>query len=80
MTLTNRVDGPSRGQLTAKWLEPDEYLEMAISVRKMARCDEPDQGIRGLVDLATGQRYLIREEQALRSDLCGGQPRHAVSV
>lgn len=80
MKPTNLVAGPSLGQLATQWLDPEEYLEMAISARKMMRCDEPDQGILGLVDLATGQRYLIREEQALRSDLCGPHLRPAVSV
>ena len=33
MKPTNLVAGPSLGQLATQWLDPEEYLEMAISAQ-----------------------------------------------
>jgi hypothetical protein len=40
---------------------PQEYLALAVSRKKLHRCDAP--GFRGLLDPASGARYLVCEEQ-----------------
>lgn len=49
----------------AHWIEPDEYFALALSNRRLLRCDQPGDGVRGLHDPETGERYLIREENVL---------------
>jgi hypothetical protein len=80
MKTIQRFDLPSTSDLPGQWLKAEEYLALAVSNRKLARCDDPKQGIRGLMDLATGERFLIREEQALQSDLGFRRPRGAVAT
>ena len=79
MRPTNCSEGAPAPKRSGRWLEPEEYLKMAVSGRKMVRCDEPGQGVRGLVDLSTGERFFVREERVLSSDLFGRHPRDAVS-
>jgi hypothetical protein len=45
----------------------------------MARCDDPDRGVRGLLDLATGERFFISEERVLSIDLFASPPPGTVS-
>ena len=78
MKTMQRFDVPSKSDRQRTWLKAEEYLAMAVSNRKLTRCDEPENGIRGLLDLATGERFFIREEQALLSDLGFHRPRGAV--
>jgi hypothetical protein len=78
MKTMKRFDLPSSSDLPRNWLKAEEYLALAVSNRRLARCDEPENGIRGLVDLVTGERFFIREEQALLSDLGFRRPRGAV--
>jgi hypothetical protein len=79
MTTTNCSEGPSAYKSSGRWLEPEEYLELAVSGRRMARCDEPDRGVRGLLDLATGERFFVSEERVLSIDLFGCRPPGTVS-
>lgn len=53
-------------------VQPQEYLALAVSRKKLQRSDVP--GFRGLFDPASGARYLVREEQLLehfRQDFAG---------
>jgi hypothetical protein len=75
----NCSDEFSVGESSPRWLEPNEYLALAVSNRRMARCDDPDRGVRGLVDLATGESFFVREQHSLFGELNGWHPRDAVS-
>lgn len=50
---------------SAHWIEPDEYFALALSNRRLLRCDQPSAGVRGLHDPESGERYLIREEEVM---------------
>ena len=76
MKSMNCSDDASAGKCAGRWVEPEEYLAMATSSRGMLRCDRPEQGVRGLVDVATGERFFVREEQM---GLADRHPRDAVS-
>jgi hypothetical protein len=45
------------------FVERDEYFELLLSTRKLVRSDEPAVGVRGLLDVESGKRYLIKQEQ-----------------
>ena len=75
MKPKNSFDEYSVGESSRRWLEPEEYLELAVCGRKMARCDDPGQGIRGLQGLATGERFLVREDRVLSVNLLELRPR-----
>jgi hypothetical protein len=78
MKPNNSFDESSAGEVSQKWLEPEEYLELAVCGRKMARCDDPGRGIRGLLDLSTGERFFVKEDRVLSVDLLGRRPRGTV--
>ena len=80
MKTTSRIDLSRETSSVRRWLKPEEYLTLAISNRRMLRCDDPDEGIRGLLDLATGERFFVREELALLADLEHGPARDAIST
>jgi len=44
-------------------VERSEYCELLVSTRRLQRCDDLASGIRGLLDLDTGVRFLIKEEK-----------------
>ena len=47
-----------------RFVSADEYCRLAVSSRQLVRADE--RALRGLLDPATGVRYLISEQQLLR--------------
>ena len=44
-------------------VEPSEYCELAVSRKRLQRCDHLASGICGLLDLDTGMLSLIEEER-----------------
>jgi len=40
----------------------DEFCKLLLSSKKLVRSDEPRASLRGLLDLETGMRYLIEQE------------------
>ena len=48
-------------------ISPDEYSRMAVSTRKLVRCDDNASGLRGLRDLETGERFFICEKDLFPS-------------
>jgi hypothetical protein len=44
-------------------VERSEFLELLVSTRRFYRCDELSRGLRGLVDLETGERFMIQEKR-----------------
>jgi hypothetical protein len=47
------------GCKNATFINPPEFVSLAISRRKLVRSDEPGSTVRGLFEPATGNRYLI---------------------
>ena len=39
-----------------------EFRRLAISTRRLVRADAPEAGLRGLLDLVTGERFVTEEE------------------
>ena len=51
-----------RESLGGTYVERDEFCRLLLSVRSMVRSDEPAVDLRGLLDLETGKRFLIKQE------------------
>lgn len=47
-------------------IDAEEYLDMAISHRRLARCDNPSTGFLGFVDLDTGERFEVEAAKLQR--------------
>jgi hypothetical protein len=65
MSQTNTVRkqrSALRESLGCTFVERDEFCRLLLSVRKMVRSDEPAASLRGLLDLETGERFLIGQE------------------
>ena len=45
------------------FLDRNTYCEMAISNRSLVRADQPEAGVRGVMEPATGCRFLIEDEK-----------------
>lgn len=41
----------------------DEYFELLLGFKKMIRSDEPGVSVRGLLDVESGERFLIEQEE-----------------
>ena len=41
----------------------DEFFQLLLSFKKLVRSDEPSARIRGLLDVESGERYLIEQEE-----------------
>jgi hypothetical protein len=49
-----------RSELT--FVHREEFCKLLVSFRRVVRADEPAASLRGLLDLDTGKRYLIEQE------------------
>jgi hypothetical protein len=49
----------SAGNLPALVVRPEEFLRLVLSRRKVVRADDAHNSIRGLVDMESGQRYVV---------------------
>jgi hypothetical protein len=58
----HRQRRPVRPFTRSEFVQRDEFCELLLSSRRMIRADEPDVNLRGLVDLETGTRFLIKQE------------------
>jgi hypothetical protein len=65
---------PDCNAVLCVWISPDDYCRMAVSTRKLVRCDDKAAGVRGLQDLETGERFFIDEHDLFRRDAAGRQP------
>jgi len=45
------------------FVQREEFCSLLLSTRRMVRSDEPDLNVRGLLDTATGARFLIEQEK-----------------
>jgi hypothetical protein len=43
-----------------------EFCDLLVSRRRLTRADEPERGLRGLIDLDSGVRYLSDEVHLAR--------------
>ena len=48
-------------EVRTKNVDVEEFLEVAISRRRIERADDEAQGFRGLLDVDQGVRYIISE-------------------
>ena len=66
MSLTETVQ--LRGRALQKrsdttFVQRDEFCRLLLSCKRLVRADEPADQIRGLLDVDTGMRFLIQQEQ-----------------
>ena len=47
------------------FVQRDEFCKLLLSSKKLVRADEPRASVRGLLDVETGKRYLIEQENLL---------------
>ena len=47
-------------QASCVYVEPDVFRQLAISNRKLARADSAHEGVCGLIDLETGERFVVK--------------------
>ncbi len=40
----------------------EKFCELLLSYKKLVRSDEPSNRIRGLLDVESGERFVIRQE------------------
>ena len=52
-----------REQPGLRFVERDEFCELLLSCKKLIRSDEPSARLRGLLDVESGERYLIEQEE-----------------
>jgi hypothetical protein len=66
MTSTKNLMTTRRGrQLPTEniFVNRDEFCKLMLSYRKLVRADEPGNRVRGLLDIESGERYLIEQEE-----------------
>ena len=44
------------------FVDRNEFCELLLSFKKLVRSDEPAVSIRGLLDVESGERYVIGQE------------------
>jgi hypothetical protein len=66
MMLTETIDKgrrSTRESSNTTFVQRDEFCSLLLSTRRMVRSDEPGRGVRGLLDMETGTRFLIEQEK-----------------
>lgn len=56
------VTTPELARLRDRYINADEYLELALSSRKLWRADQSGGNIKGLLDPHTGDRLLVKDQ------------------
>ena len=49
-----------------KVVERDEFCQLLVGFRNLVRCDDARNGLWGLLDPVTGERYVIPESDLFR--------------
>ena len=49
-----------------QFVEPEEFLQWAVSHKPVERADDPDASLLGLLEVATGRRFVIEAEKLTR--------------
>lgn len=66
MVLTESIDerrAAMRERSEYTFVQREEFCRLLLSTRRLIRSDEPRLKMRGLMDLETGDRYLIEQEK-----------------
>jgi len=66
MTFTTNLTSTRRGRqqpMENIFVNRDEFCKLMLSYRKLVRADEPGNRVRGLLDVESGERYLIEQEE-----------------
>jgi hypothetical protein len=66
MTFTMNATNTRRGRQQPTeniFVNRDEFCKLMLSYRKLVRSDEPGNRVRGLLDIESGERYLIEQEE-----------------
>jgi hypothetical protein len=50
-----------------RFVHREEFCDLLLSFKKLVRSDEPAVRIRGLMDVESGERYLIEHEELFAS-------------
>jgi len=66
--MASRIVGKSR------LVDPEEFCRLVVSMRSLRRCDDPQTGMRGLEDEATGETFVV-EDSRLSNFLATRRPR-----
>jgi hypothetical protein len=56
-----------REQPGLKFVPREEFCDLLLSCKKLVRSDEPHVSVRGLLDVHSGERYLIEQEKLFTS-------------
>lgn len=63
--LTESRQQYNRGK-SCFWVEPAEFCRLAVSNLRLTRCDDPAAGLRGLINLETGEQYLVDSAKLIK--------------
>jgi len=59
---------PLRTQ-TLRMIDPEEYCQLAISLRSLERCDDPVSGLRMLRDKKSGELFAVEDARLSKHHL-----------
>ena len=68
MTTTKEFGDSTRAMhacLDSTYVQAEEFLSLLLSRRELVRSDTLDGEVRGLLDLKTGERFLIEQAKLL---------------
>ena len=57
----------TKESLDSMFVQPVEFLRLLLSRRELIRSDDLSGDVRGLLDVRTGQRFLVRKEKLRRA-------------
>jgi hypothetical protein len=66
MSLTETIHERKRAlgeRPLSKFVPREEFCRLLLSCKRMVRVDEPAHQIRGLLDVDTGMRFFIEQEE-----------------
>lgn len=63
MTNLDERLGPLRTDSECRLVESVEFCKLILSRKRLQRIDQPATGLRGLLDLETGTRFMIEEQK-----------------
>lgn len=69
MTYPQR--NPTNDEHEQRLVSPEQFTRLLLSRRRLERLDEPERGLRGLLDRATGELYVTPELDLRTAVACG---------
>ncbi len=55
----------SKDQKPYRLVSHEEFCRLLVSSRRLQRCDDPEHGLRGLLDIDTGERSMVSEVELM---------------